>query len=229
MFKLIKLELKKYKIGGFIKGAIIATSIISLFFIYSMYITFKTHDMSLFNNYNEMAKIFVRCVFTIFASVLISNFVIDEYTGKTINLLFMYPIKRKDIMVAKLIVIVMFTFISMVASNIFIHFILFIFNIFTRCIDGKLIIYMGFGSFLSIISDSILFSFISLIPLYVGMKRRKNSSVIVTGIIVTSLLNSGTGDLRLSSFVIIPCIGAVIGILSSYLAIRNVENDDVVN
>lgn len=229
MFKLIKLELKKNKIEESIKSSVKATVILSLIFLFSMYITFKTGDKSLINNFDAIVQIAVRCVFTIFASVLIAHYVIDEYNNKTINLMFMYPIKRRDIMLAKFIVIFIFTFVSMVLSNIFIHIILYTFNIFTNFIDGRLVLYASFTSFMKVIIDSILYSFLSFITLFVGMIKKKTSSVIVTGIIIMSILNSGSKNFNLGSFIIIPCVLALVGILVIYIFIKNVENNDVIN
>lgn len=229
MFKLIKLELKKNKIGESIKSAVKAAAIISLVFLGSMYITVKTGDKSLLNNFDAMVKITVRCVFTIFASVLIAHYVVDEYNNKTINVMFMYPIKRRDIMLAKFIIIFIFTFTSMVLSNIFIRCILYAFNIFTNLIDGRLVLYTSFNSFIDVLIDSVLYSFLSLISLFIGMIKKKTSSVIVTGIIIASILNSGSNSFNLSSFIIIPCILALVGIAAVYVFIKNVENRDVIN
>ncbi|MET3207963.1 UNVERIFIED_CONTAM: hypothetical protein ABIC26_000899 [Paenibacillus sp. PvR008] len=43
----------------------------------------------------------VRATFIIFASVLLCRFIVSEFTFKSINILFMYPIDRKKLMVAK--------------------------------------------------------------------------------------------------------------------------------
>lgn len=229
MFKLIKLELRKNKIGESIKSAVKATIIISLIFLFSMYITFKTGDKSFLNNFDAMVRIAVRCVFTIFASVLISHYVIDEYNNKTINLMFMYPIKRRDIMMAKFIIIFVLVFTSMVVSNVFTRCILYVFNIFTNCIDGRLVLFASFDSFMDVIIDSALYSLLSFITLFIGMIKKKTSSVIVAGIIITSLLNSGSNNFSLGSFIIIPCFLALMGILAAYIFIRNAENTDVIN
>ena len=47
-----------------------------------------------------------------------SKFIIEDYTGKRIILLFSYPVSRKKIMLSKLGIVYLFTVISMVASNI---------------------------------------------------------------------------------------------------------------
>ena len=60
---------------------------------------------------------FVRAVFIIFASTLIAKLIIGEYKFKTITLAFMYPISRKKLMVAKLAIVMLFTFSMIIISN----------------------------------------------------------------------------------------------------------------
>ena len=95
----------------------------------------------IFSNYNDVflyTGIMVRATFTIFAAVLISRIIIGEYKSKTINILFTYPINRKKIMVAKLAIVVIFTFTTMVISSIFLDFSLFILNIFVNFIQDSI-------------------------------------------------------------------------------------------
>ena len=53
----------------------------------------------------------------IFASTLIAKLIIGEYKFKTITLAFMYPISRKKLMVAKLAIVMLFTFSMIIISN----------------------------------------------------------------------------------------------------------------
>lgn len=229
MLKLIKLELKKNKIGESIISSVKASAIISIIFLISIYFTLKTGDRSILNDLDAIVNLVVRCVFTIFASVLIAHYVIDEYNNKTINVMFMYPIKRRNIMMAKFIIIFIFIFTSMIVSNLFVRCVLYVFSTFTNYFDSRLVLYSSFNSFMNVIINSVLYSFLSFIPLFIGMIKKKTSSVIVTGIIITSVLNSGNDNFSLGSFTIIPYILALMGILSAYIFIKYAENRDVIN
>ena len=71
----------------------------------------KVEDDLMFSSYMEymsLANIFIRITFIIFASVILSRLVIDEYKNKTIQLLFMYPLQRKMLMRAKLAIVLVF-------------------------------------------------------------------------------------------------------------------------
>ena len=49
----------------------------------------------------SMVNTMVKATFIIFASVLIARFIIEEYKSNTITVLFMYPINRKKLIIAK--------------------------------------------------------------------------------------------------------------------------------
>ena len=231
MFKLIQLEIRKFKMKGNLKGAIIANLIILAFLLISILGT-KANNEMIFNSWNDaflFTGIFVRVTFTIFAAVLIAKLIVGEYKNKTINILFTYPINRKKLMIAKLFIVLIFTFISMIISNIFISFSLLILNMFMNFISESLTMDILLPNLINVALYSFIYSFISLIPVYVGILRKSGSSTIVTGIILTSLLNSGNGKNTLSSIIIIPIIFAIIGVISSYLFIKDVEKVDVPN
>ena len=117
----------------------------------------------------------------------------------------------------------------MIISNIFLNFSLFILNIFVNFIQDSITVNILMNYIINIIVYSVAFSFISLIPAYVGMIRKSGSSAIITSIILVSLLNSGSKGYNLSNIIIIPIILAIIGAFVSYLFIKDVEKVDVIN
>lgn len=231
MLKLMKLEIIKFKMRGYLKGAIIANLIILGILLMGVY-GFNTDKKLIFSNYNDVflyTGIMVRATFSIFAAVLISRIIIGEYKSKTINILFTYPISRKKIMVAKLATVVIFTFIAMVISSLFLNFSLFLLNIFANFIQVPLTQDILVKNLINIIVYSVAFSFVSLIPVYVGMRRKSGSATIVTSVILVTLLNNGSDKNVLSTIMIIPLVLAIIGVVVCYLAIKDVEKVDVVN
>lgn len=231
MLKLMQLEIKKFKIKRSLKGVIIANLIILVFLVISVFGTKADNEM-IFTGWSEaflFTGIFVRATFSIFAAVLISKIIIGEYKNKTINVLFTYPVNRKKIMLAKLVIVAIFTFTAMIISNIFLSFSLFILNTFMNFIVESLTMDVLLPNLINIAVYSLIYTFISLIPVYVGILRKSGSSTIVTGVILVSILNSGNKGTSLSSFIVIPIIFAIIGVISSYLFIKDVDKVDVVN
>lgn len=97
MLQLIKLEIKKSKLGWYIKGAIIANIVMVAMLFFVSYVSQIEGDVELGNPQGIllMASAMVRGTFIVFAGVLIAKLVIEEYKNKTILLMFSYPINRK--------------------------------------------------------------------------------------------------------------------------------------
>ena len=125
--------------------------------------------------------------------------------------------------------VLIFAFTSMVISSLFLNFSLFILNIFANFIEVPLTQNILVKSLINIVVYSAAFSFVSLIPVYVGMRKKSGSATIVTSIILVSLLNSGNGENSLGTIIIIPLVLAIIGAVAAYLSIKDVEKVDVVN
>ncbi|MBX4269963.1 ABC transporter permease [Clostridium estertheticum] len=230
MLKLIKLEIKKFKLNKNVKTVMIINLIILAVLLLGVYsLKFNTKE-NMFRNYSDVflyTGTIVRATFSIFAAALISKLIIGEYKCKTINIMFSYPIKRKKIMAAKLAIVVVFAFTTMILSNIFLIFSIYLLNIFANFIQIPLTQDILVKNLINIFVYSATFSFVSLIPLYIGMRNKSGSATIITSIIVVSLLNSGSNGDTLSSIIIIPIILAIIGIFVAYLSIKDIEKVDV--
>ncbi|WP_410771203.1 ABC transporter permease [Fontibacillus sp. BL9] len=224
MINLMKLELKKYKLKGTILGGFIAI----LVFMGSL----------IGVNYDEPLKSYKEAyvltnsasfIFIIFASVLLSKFIIDEYKSKTVTVLFMYPLSRKKFLQAKMLIVLLYTFVFGILSRVLIFTGFHIFNrialIVNEDLTSKMLVDYGVGFLVS----TVMTSCISLVPLYFGMRKYSVSATIVSGIFLMAVLNIGSGtEFTLNSIIYVPATVAVAGVLVGYLAIRNVERKDIV-
>ncbi|MBZ9609641.1 ABC transporter permease [Clostridium estertheticum] len=230
MFKLMKLEMKKVKIGGYIKGAIIANIVIIAIFAMTIVVSKNVGDID-FTSLPftfSMVDTTVKATFIIFASVLIARFIIEEYKSNTITVLFMYPISRKKLIMAKLLIVVLFTFISIVLSNIFIDFVLCIINNFYNFTPDKLTSSTIIRSFMTIGINALASTGMGLIPLYFGMRKKSVPATIVSAILIVSIVCSGNGKYTLSNIIAIPIALSIVGGFIAYLSIRNIEHVDVI-
>lgn len=122
MSNLMRLEMKKFKLGSYIKSAIITNFIVAAVLVAALFIS-KAEGELAFQNYPEALSAIdsmVRGTFIIFASTLISKLIISEFKNKTITTLFLYPINRKKLIAAKLAIVIVFTFCAIIISNVFI-------------------------------------------------------------------------------------------------------------
>lgn len=229
MLKLMKLELKKQRLGWYWKGALIA--IFSVLMLMGILPSLDPELEDAFGSFEEVfaaMSTFVRVIFVIFAAVLIGKLIIQEYNNKTMSVMFTYPIPRKKLIMAKLLLIMGITFITILISNIVIFILFLVLNSFMHLIPGfptkELLIHQGFD----ILIQGLSAVGISMVPLYFGMRKKSVSATIVSAIIIISLISSNNGGFSLSSFIVIPILVGVIGLLIAYLSFRNVEKVDVI-
>ncbi len=229
MLNLMRLEMKKYHLGSYVKGAIIANFIILGFLFLMVGISKVEGDQDLENYQVALSVIesMIRVVFSIFASTLIAKLIIGEYKFKTITLAFMYPISRKKLIVAKLAIVMLFTFSTIIISNAFITTAFCVisdkFDLIPNVLSSSLIL----QHIPSVLMNAIAASGIALIPLYFGMRKYSIPATIISSIIIVSLTSSNTGNFTLNDIIFIPITLAIVGLGIAYLAIRNIEKVDV--
>jgi ABC-type transport system involved in multi-copper enzyme maturation permease subunit len=231
MSKLIKLEMKKYKIGGYIRAALIANLVILGMLLIILFGSRSDGELA-FNDYNMAFMLmgtFVKATFIVFASVMLSRFVIEEFKTGTITLLFMYPINRKKLLCAKLIIVFAFTLISTFLSSIVIDGTLILINNIFQFIPDKLTSTMLLYNFISVCTNSLTTAGMSLIALFFGMKKKSTQVTIVSSLLIVAIVCSNYNGFSLGSIIAIPITLAVIGTLIGYLTIRNIEHIDVTN
>ena len=227
MLKLIKLELKKNKFNGSWLGILIANVAI-MAMILLLY--FDEHDIS-FPNYLEAFNIidtFVRATFIIYASTLIAKFVIEEYRNKTMSLMFTYPINRKKLIAAKLVIVFIWTFLAIILSNFVITTILVLINNYFGYINDTLNTDLLFNNVLQILLNALAAAGLSLIPLFFGMWKKSVVGTIVSSVLIVSIIGSSNGGFSLYSIIAIPLGLAVIGIIIAYISINNIDKVDLI-
>ncbi|WP_028547182.1 ABC transporter permease [Paenibacillus taiwanensis] len=230
MLKLMRLEMRKFRMGGYVRGALISTLIILAFMCMVSYGQ-KLEDEIPFDNFETMlglAETLVRATFIVFAAVLIAQFVISEFRTKSITVLFMYPISRKKLMTAKLIIVMIFTFVSIVCADIIVAGGFILFNHFTQMIKGSLTSQLLWATGGKMLMNAVMSSGICLIPLFFGMRKYSTSTTIVTAVLLVSIVGSNNGGITLNDIIVIPIGLALIGMYVAYLGIRSIERKDVI-
>lgn len=229
LINLIRLEIKKFKFKGYIRSAFI-TDLIILAFMFFVMIISKVENTSDFNNYNNLIAFIttiINSTYTVFAGVLISKLIIGEYKNKTVNVLFSYPVDRKKIILAKVVLITVFIFISIIFAFLFVFSILYISHVFTPIISDSLEISMLCDIFLNIVILAAFSSILSLIPLYFGFRKKSVSTTILTSLLVMAVLNSGGGNGdTLSANNYVNLVFAVISIILTYITIKKIDCRD---
>lgn len=230
MFHLMKLELEKFKFRSSVIGAIIASSII-LGFIILMSFAERADGAIIFTSYAESFLVidtFVRATFIIFGAALISKIIISEFKDRTITVLFMYPISRKKLMAAKLLVIMLFTFSAIVFSNVLVSSVFYLISSNTDLLQDTLTIAEVQKATIKIVMNAVAATGMSLIPLFFGMRKYSVPTTIISSILIVALVCSNNNGLTLNDIIAVPISLACIGIFIAYLSIRNIEKVDLI-
>ncbi|KOS62261.1 ABC transporter permease [Lysinibacillus agricola] len=228
MLQLLKLEMKKFNLGWYVKGAIIANIIITAIVCIVIFIAQREGDIPI-STYQDVYVLIgasVRATFIVFASVLIAKLIIEEYKNKTILILFSYPVSRKKIIASKLILIAFLTLITMMLSNMVVAGLFSIINIYFPIVPFALTANQFIGEVINMVPFAIVSSGISLIPLYFGMRNHSVPATIGSSLLVVAIACSYNPAISLVTFIPLQLGLAAVGVVIAYLGIHNIENED---
>lgn len=229
MLRLMKLELKKFKLGWYVKRAVIANIVILALLIFVSIVAQIEGDPKIRDPQIilSMASALVRATFIIFGGVLIAKLIIDEYKSKTILLMFSYPINRKKMMASKLAITATLTFITVILSNILVVGIFFGIDSYFSILPNSFTVDQLIQEGINLIPLAIATAGISLIPLYFGMRKRSVPATIVSSIIVVLIAMNNPSIFPIVTFLPLQFTFAAIGVAIAYYGIKNIEKEDI--
>ncbi|MBK5349087.1 ABC transporter permease [Bacillus sp. TH22] len=229
MLRLMKLELKKFKLGWYVKGAVIANIAILALMISTSIVAPVEADPEIRDPQIIllMASALVRATFVVFGGVLIAKLIIDEYKNKTILLMFSYPINRKKMMVSKLAITAIVTFITVILSNILVVGVFFGIDSYFSILPNSFTVDQLTQEGINLVPLAIATAGMSLIPLYFGMRKRSVPTTIVASLIVVSIALNNQPIFPIATFLPLQFTFAVIGMAIAYYGIKNIEREDV--
>lgn len=229
MLHLMKLELKKFKLDWYVKRAIIANIVILALMIFVSIIAQVEGDAEIRDPETIllMASTIVRATFIVFGSVLIARLIIGEYKNKTILLMFSYPINRKKMMISKLVITALVTFISVVLSNILVVGVFFGIDSYFSILPNSFTVDQLMQEGIKLVPLAIATAGMSLIPLYFGMRKRSVPTTIVSSLIVVTIAMNGNPAFPIATFLPLQLALAAIGFVIAYYGIKNIEKEDI--
>ncbi|MGE7997792.1 ABC transporter permease [Lysinibacillus sp. NPDC093190] len=231
MLKLLRLEWKKNSMSSYFKGLIIC--IIGIFAAVAL-MAVGSGDEKMFLDYTDfmsLTNILIRIVFIIFASVILSRLVIDEYKNKTVQLLFTYPLKRKKIIFAKLSLVFGFCFFSIIIATFIMNIAVYFFNPMMNLFETPVEIQEIVATIPSTFINAFMMAGVSLIPLYFGMRKKSTASTITSAVLIGFLINAtvsnGSTSASLFQFIIVPITMCLLGLIIGYLSYYKVDKIDL--
>ncbi|WP_181438532.1 ABC transporter permease [Paenibacillus sambharensis] len=230
MWHLIRLELKKGRLTGYIWGSLIAYGVIASLLMLIYFVEGIEGADPVFQSYPDMLfliDVLIRATFIIYASVLLSKLMINEFRDKTIGLLFAYPINRKKLIAAKLLIVFTWTFLNVIIANLLIDALLILVNSQTGYVTGPLTGELLMEHGINVLMQAFGAAGMSLLPLVLGMRKKSVSATIASSIFIVMIVCSHNLGFSLSSIIAIPLSLAALGIFLTYLSFRNIHQMDV--
>ena len=224
MLQLVKLEFRKLKLGGIFRTAALITAGVLGF------VLLLAADPEGVADYREALAIIdllVRAAFIIYASVLLSRLIIEEYRNHTITILFMYPISRKKLLLAKLAIVCVLTFGLIVFSDVLVSAGFYFANEKMHYVSDPLTAEIMQNQAVDLALHAVSSAGMALIPLFFGMLRKSVPATIVSSILVVSLVNASNNGSSLGANMVIHVVLGAIGFLIAYGSIRNVDRADL--
>lgn len=131
MFKLISLELRQNRLKPYLLATVgVCAVLLGLSYLFAALPLLPTDNeleakvmevvggiFGTYENIIALVSILSMFCFGVLSTVMLSKFVIADYTGKRANLLFAYPYDRRQMFAAKVIVVSLFTVIAMFLCN----------------------------------------------------------------------------------------------------------------
>ena len=230
MLNLMKLELKKYDMTWYVKGAVISTLLAAICIALIPFMMSAFEGSGAFLNYSGAFTTINRVtgsIFIVFASVLIAKLIIDEYKNRTITVLFTYPVSRKKILMAKLLLIVIITFVTIAISTGIVTTVFLLTDAVLNYINEPLTVQLILQQVILITASALAYSGISLIPIFFGMLRKSVPATIVSSLIIIGVLGFNTNEFSVENIVAVPVTFCVAGLIVAFFSIRNVDKEDI--
>lgn len=186
MAHLIKLELKKFGITRNIIVTLAAILFSILFITVSLVDSMKDPEQTkdTFESTFLVIGLLMSFIFIVYSSVLTAWLIIGEYNQRTLTIMFSYPLNRRQLIASKLIIIMVYTAISITIGYICCSGYIILADKYFDMLDGIFQI-----SFLQIwipmaVITVIVCTILSLWPFIIGMIRKSVPATIVTSLFV---------------------------------------------
>lgn len=229
MKRLIRLELQRISLRAHLISLLIANIIVLLLCVFvSVFLMLLGNFMieaglpKITLTTVSLAVMLVRAVLLVWQGVLIAKIIIEEYRNKTMGLLYTYPVGRKMLVFAKLILISGLLLFFYAISSIFQHLAIFLIS---RKLDFVSYSPENIAIQLVTIVSTI---FLGFVPLAVGMVNKSSIATVLASVIIAAFFsNSQGGTAGLLSIPVIAILLGMIGLVVLGITIRKIFISDL--
>ncbi len=238
MLKLIQLELKRNNIKTYIVASGI-TCIVMIGFIYLF--AYAPHidpdpDLQIFASYHNIVSLFSVLTMVVFATIsatMYTRFIIEEYKDKRVILLFSYPVKRYKIVLAKLLVVFLFTVMAMILCNVAAFGIFSISEFFYPLVSGTLSLQIMVRALKMTIIMAVTAAAVGIIGAGIGFIKKSVPATILSAVLLASLYSNivfkflGNASKHDAASIVFMCVALLTAIGTSLLLMKKITDMEV--
>lgn len=186
MAHLIRLELKKFGVAGNVIFMVVAILFSMLFITVSLWdsMTDPEQAKDTFESTYLVIGLLMSLVFLVYASILTARMIIGEYNQRTITIMFSYPLNRMKLIAAKLVIIMVYTAISMAVGFACCSGYIVFADEYFDVLEGSFQISMLQTWIPMAVTTVLVCMVLSLWPFIIGMIRKSVPAAIVTSLMV---------------------------------------------
>lgn len=190
MIDLINLEMQKHKMKTYYISFVVITLIMLGFlflFAYAPTIDPKDQELTAFFSYDHLIPLFSvlnMAVFCVLAAIMYAKLIIEEFSGKRLYIICSYAVPPHRILIAKLVLVTVFTLVTMTACNIIC---IFIYAIIEQE-PSSLFLQTVVGMVLYTIAMAVNAASVAIIATGVGFIKKSIPTTIVSAVLLASLI-----------------------------------------
>lgn len=165
----------------------------------------------------QMLSQIVGSIFIVFTGVMYANYIVADFKSGMIEQMYLYPIKKQNIIISKILSAALLGFIGVVLTFVF----------------GSIAIKLlrsETNLSLTIVLDMLLSSVtaiaVALIPMIIGMGRKSVVWTIVLSVLLATTLLGNWGSFTLANYPVVSYILAIIAVAGTIVTIQKLAKKD---
>lgn len=206
---LFSLELKRNSLRSYQIAAVVSTIFI-FGFIYLMAAIPKIEpgdsDAELFTSYNfviGLTFVVMMGIFSVISATMASRFIVEEYIGKKAILLLSYPISREKILKTKILLVFIFSFISMFIGGIVVFLIFMISESVVPISNDNITIELILINIIHLAGYAMNASCCGIVSGWIGLRKQSVIMTVVASVIIMVIMCQITAMTFFSGLVMI--------------------------
>lgn len=234
MWKLMKLEWKKNRIGKYVKKAVILALMLSLFLFAFVYLgiandpdTGVPDAATGSGTISASVEMFTSMSFLILSSVMLSSFLVSAYKNGTMDLMFSYPIRRQKILASEMLAVWIFNFAALVLTKLAVYGCILWGSFFRKPafpIDFDM---TGPDFYIQLIVKAAVIVTMSFISLFIGLAAKSSKAAIVSSFVLILLTQANIGDYTMAGNAVFSFGLTSVSLVFAFFSIWKAETADL--